>query len=465
MALWGLGAAFLFVLVFSLVYLYFFRRDAFALKLFLISSGAILVLSFLKALISYFHRGYIYDRLFFYAVFSPKARGFFWLILLSLIFILFLKFREQLERLSALKFLFFIYFIFVTFSVSVASIREGFYGVYEPFTRAQWEYVGDLPLVKSASDFLNRYVSLEPFLAIHSRTHPPGYTLVLYFLQKYFHAGIPALSVLVVMLGGLTIFPLYYFLKNFASEEEARRGIQLFIFIPSVVMMSATSMETVFLFFVWASISLIYLGWRKGGAWPFLGGVALYTALFSNFLFILLAPLFLMLALIAYQQGAEFKKLVLRSALAVLGFSICYFFIYVWTGYSIVQNFFAARSFQSNFVENNFASLGVYLTYFFMNLTSFLIYLGVPTIFLFLKNLKNLFNKEKKILALGFIMSAFFLAAGIFQGETERIWLFLAPLFILPITNFIKTAELSSALISLFFFETIFMQIMFYTYW
>lgn len=466
-AFYGSLAALLFVLIFSLVYFYFFRKDAFSLKLFWVSGVSLFFLLFAKALISYSSRGYISDRLLFYGIFSPKALGFLWLLGVVLIFILFLYFREKLENLSTFKFLFALYIFFVLFSVGVAAIREGFYGVYEPFTRTHWEYAGNLPLVSNIHDFVRDYVSLEPRLAEHARTHPPGYTVILYIFQKYLGAGFAGLSSLIVMLGGLTIFPLYYFLRNFANEDEVRRGLQFFIFLPSVVMMTATSMETTFLFFSWVAITLIYAGWLRSIWLSFLGGILAAISLFLNYLFLLLTPLFLLLFFIVYKKGENFGKLLLKTFLAIFGFLLFYTVFYFWADYSIIQNFLVSMGVQGEVVRSNFESVFIYLTYFIMNLVSFGIYLGILSIFLIWSNWNKIMNQENFAASLGFIMVTVFLLVGIFQGETERIWLFLTPLFILPITKALGNFTFSqvSAFLSLLFFQTIFTQIFFYTYW
>lgn len=429
----------------------------------MVSSAIIFIITFSKAFISSLRRGYISDRLLFYGIFSPKALGWAWLIFVILLFALFLFFREKLVRLKTWQFLLAIYIFFALFAIGTAATREEFYGVYEPFTRTHWEYAGDLPLVDSIPHFITNYVALNSKLSIHGATHPPGNTIVLYVFQKYFRAGFPMLAIFTIMLGGLTVFPLYYFLKNFATEEETRKGLQIFTLFPSFVMFSATSMETVFLFFSWLAITLIYLGWQKGFFWSFLGGIAAATALFMNFLFLLLVPLFLMLA---YSFG-RLRELALRSPAAILCFFGFYAALYYFYGYSIINNFFVAREFNQSWISSNFASLKIYLIYFLMNITAFSLYLGIPNIFLLARNFKSFFNSENKLLAFGFIMTALFLAIGIFQGETERIWLFLTPLFVLPLA---KTAQAftfrqTSALLSVLFFQIIFMQTLFYTYW
>ncbi|OGF62460.1 hypothetical protein A2926_01895 [Candidatus Giovannonibacteria bacterium RIFCSPLOWO2_01_FULL_44_40] len=462
-ALWGLGITFLFVVVFTFVYFKFFRENKFAKSLFVFTFLAIFVVAILKLTIFYFFPyGYVSDRLPFYAVPSPKALGIWWMLGALGIFFLFLKFREKIEKLNAFKFLLTLYLIFIAFSISVAAIREGFYSVYEPFTRTRWEYTGDMLLVTSIPEFLRDYVALQPKLTVHASVHPPGYTLILYFFHQYLGAGFAGLAVLIIMLGGFVIFPLYYFLKNFATEDNVRRGLQIFIFVPSFVMMSATSMEAAFLFFSWLAIAILYEGWRRGAFLSFLGGVAAALALFLNYLFALLAPLFLILFFMLYKRG-----IVTRIIPTFFGFLMFFAALYLWTGYSIIENFFVAHGRLYHNVGSNFESAMLYLAYFVMNISAFAVYLGLPNIKALIRGTTDLLRENNFIGSSGAIIVTLIIFLGLFQGEVERLWLFLTPLFILPLIrateNFDKTQFAS--LLSLLFFQIILTQTLFYTYW
>ena len=467
-ALYGGLTAFLFALLFSLAYLYLFRRDNVPLKLFFASGATLFLFLFSKALLSSLRRGYISDRLFFYGLFSPKALGISWLVGGVVVGVLFFRVRERLNAMSAFRFLFSLYVFFVLLSVGVAGIREGFSSVYEPFTRTHWEYTGNLPFVQNASHFLRNFGEISQGLSIHTRIHPPGYTLILYFFQTYLRAGVGGMAVLVVMLGGLTLIPLYYFLKHFLSEAEVRRGLEIFVLFPSVVMMSATSMETTFLFFSWLSIALVYAGWTRNWRLAFLGGAAAGAALFLNFLFLLLLPLFLVLLVVAHRKDrVPWRPLLARTAAGLLSFLLLFTVLYLGTGYSIVRNFFAASAAQDEASQSNFESLSVYATYLLMNLISFSVYLGIPSLLLIAGQTREFLRRRAVMESLGIIMVALFSLIGVFQGEIERIWLFLTPLFILPLVHAVKDYRTPhfNAFLSLLFFQIVIMQVLFYTYW
>lgn len=461
----GLLFALCFGLVFSLVFYHYFFHDKKLWYLFLYSVGCLVIVVFAKYALFHGVKGYIPDRLIMYALPSPKAAEWLWSLLPVAVFGIFLFFETKIIRLSAQKFLATLMVTFIFFATSVAATREGTYSIYERFTRTFWEYTGNLPLVTNVHDFLRDYSSLHASLVSHTVTHPPGFTLFLYGLQQIFDVGFFGLSFLVISSGAMVLIPLYYFLMHFLPSETTRRVIMVYVFLPSFVLLGATSMDMIFLLFTWLSISCLYRGWQKSSLFSFLGGIVAALALFGNFLFLLLAPLFLYF-IYDLSRSIPKKILGLRVGLSFLGFIGFYLAIYGWTGYSIVTNFIAARATQSGIVQSNFASLSLFITFAFMNISSFFLYLGIPNCILFIKQW-SLFKQRTMPYFLGFIMVLFFIALGIFQGEVERIWLFITPLFLLPISLVIKnySERTFKGYLSLLFFQSIVIQTLFYTYW
>ena len=465
----GLILVVIFIAIFFFLYRHYFWKETLLRKIFWWSTGSICFLIIVKYALFHFYKAYIPDRFLFYALPSPKAESILWFLLPIIIFILFLHFRGKIERLSTRRFLLTLWIFLIVFSLSVAAIREGTFSVYEPFTRSFWEYTGNLPMVKNIPAFLHDYVILQPHLAVHSITHPPGYTVILFIFNHYFGAGIPALAVLVVILGDAVIFPIYYFLRKFATEDESRRGLEIFVFLPSVVMFGATSMEVVFLFFTWLAIALIVVGWHRGATVSFIGGLVAAVALFNNFLFLLLGPFFLFLAVYFYFSFpfAEKIALVKRVAASAFGFFLFYVFLYYQTGFSIVKNFTLSRQLSAQWIESSWKSPQIYVIYFIMNIVAFAVYLGIANLPFFINYFKSFFSKKNLMMAAGFATVLLFLTVGIFQGEVERIWLFITPLFILPLVRLIpyKDNRHFIAIISLLFFQIVVFQVLFYTYW
>lgn len=459
---------FLFVFIFLYFYHHYFWKNSEAKNLFKIFMPIFGAIISAKFIIGVFYKGYISELLLFYAIPSPKLTSLIWLLITLAAFFVFLYFRKKIEAFSPHKFLASLFLIFLVFSLGVAGIREGVKSIADPFTRTFWEYSGNMGKVETAKDFLRNYISLLPGLSQHSITHPPGYTLILYFVYKYFNAGFFGEALWVVFIAGLTLWPLYFLWKYFLDELEARRALEIFIFVPSVVMMTATSMEGVFMFLVWSAAASVFIGWQKNIWLAGLGGLAAAMALLANFLFLLLVPFFLFLAWYVMQKAVSTgrSKTLLRVFISLALFFLFFFGLWQWSGYSIIDNFFAARLANQAAVKSNFESVRIYFLYVFMNIASFLIYLGIPLLYIFFKGLPATLKGSNSLFRSGLWLFLFFLAVGIFQGNVERLWLFVLPFFLMFPNKLFKEENqpLFNPFLFLMLFQIVVTQVLFYTF-
>src|SRR3989344_5309376 len=424
------STAFLSVFVFIFLYLYwhYFWNNAEARNLLKIFMPIFGIIVFAKFLIGMFYKGYIPELLFFYAIPSPKLTSLVWALITLVAFFAFLYFRKKIEAFSPHKFLASLVLIFFIFSVGVAGIREGAKSIADPFTRTFWEYSGNMSAVRTVQDFLHNYIELLPQLAKHSVTHPPGYTLVLYFAHKYLGADFFGMALWVVFLTGLILWPLYYLWRSFLEEIETKRALEIFIFVPSAVMMTATSMDGVFLF---------------------------------------LAQFFLFLVWFFLVRADGNRKLVAtRIMISLAAFLLFFLVIWYWSGYSIVENFFIARGYGQEAVGSNFESVGMYFIYVLMNIVNFLIYLGLPSLLIFFKGLPATFKESNLLFKGGVWILLFFLVIGIFQANVERLWLFILPFFVDFKNKLLKEEHqrLFNPHLALTFFQIVVTQAMFYTF-
>ncbi len=464
----GTTVAFVFFLVFLLFYYLFSKKEIFFRRMGIVAMLSIAVVIAVKVFISLKYTGYIADRVIFYALASPKANNIICFIATCTLFFLFLKYRDKVEKLRRQHFLLVLFTFFTLSSIGVASIRSGVDSLIDPFTRTHWEYSGNVLQIESTKGFLGSYIDLLPELAEHTITHPPGYTLFLYLPYKIFGYNYLSMSIFVIILGGLTIWPLYFLLKEYFSEETVRRTLQVFIFIPSMVLMSATSMEPVFMLLVWVTIYLATAGWNKSTVLSGLAGLSAALSLFSNFLFLLLAPVFLYFIYLYYQnKDVKKEELIKRVFTTVAVFILFYVFLYLWSGFSIIENFQSSLAGNQGAVQSNFESLKIYFTYFSINIVDFFVSIGIATTVLFFSKLKLFYSDRGSIINTGFVFLLFLLLIGVFQGELMRLWMFVIPFFLFPIARMVKSlsSRQLGLFLSLLWFQSVVLQILFYTYW
>jgi hypothetical protein len=461
-----------FLMLFFAAFCYFYRKQYWqepeARRVFWWTVSLLAAVVAAKVAVYYFV-GYVPDRMFFYGFLSPKFGGFLWVLPITLSLWLLWRWRLRLQAWPARRFLASLWLIGTLFSVGVAGLREGASSIAEPFTRSDLEYAGDMPLIQSIPQFLHDYAALNPKLSDHGKTHPPGYAVLLYIFHTAFRADLLVLALLVTALGDLFVFPVYYFWKEFVPEEALRSLFPAFIVTPSLVMFSATSMDIVSVVTFWLALAVSYLGWKREAMLSFLGGILAGVALLMNFLFLAfgLVFAFFMTVLLRGARAMERRAVLKRAALSLLGFLGFFAALYTSTGYSIVANFFAAHSVHGGGVASRASSPIIYLVFALINVVAFFLYLGIPNgILLLRQGFRPLLAREQLPALLGFGMVILFLLSGLFQGEVERIWLFLVPLFVPALCRALPKNELDcGAVISLLILQIVTIQTLFYTYW
>ena len=132
-----------------------------------------------------------------------------------------------------------------------------------------------------------------------------------------------------------------------------------------------------------------------------------------------------------------------------------------------MENFIISREALKGLVPSNFESFGLYFTFFIMNVLVFSISIGIVNTLLFIKNKKEIFVKNKPELWIGFALFAFLCLVGVFQGELTRLWMFVVPFFLFPLSVIIEkiTNRQFNTILSLLFLQSVVLQILFYTYW
>lgn len=473
----GLVTAVLFTIIFSYIYYRYFWKNNKLKKLFLLCAGLTLALVLAKYSLNFFDQTYLVERILFFAFPSPRLGSIVAFLFTVGIFVLFLRLRAKIEQLPARYFVLAITTVFIFFTLGVASLRTGLEGIAEPFTHHQVEYTGALPFASpiGLKIFLTQFSELVPFLPLHAATHPPGYVIFLYIIATLFNVGDFGLAIAVVVVSSFSIGLLYIFWRDVYSDSVARRMVQVLMFVPSWVLFTATSMDALNYFIIWLAVITCYFGWKYSYSLSFVAGLAAGYAIFSNYLFVFMLPLFLALLWFSVKEGALInkRKVLFRVVTTVAAFGFFFLSLWFWARYSIVTNFFAGHTYWQKAIldysiDNNIDSFKIYLIYAINNLTPFIWYLGAPVAVYLLGDVRKIFLKSNWWFKVGVVILSLFVFTGlILGGETERILLFLVPLFLMfpsPLYDKTNTEEFN-AVLCLLFFQIMIFQIAFHTYW
>ncbi len=272
--------------------------------------------------------------------------------------------------------------------------------------------------------FLDRFAQLVPSLPVHSAGHPPGLLLVMHALALDTPARLAAFCIL----AGAASAPLTYALgRHVLEERDARVAGGLMALAPGALLLGATSADAVY-----CTLGLLAAIPLAAGR-PLLGGIVLgAVTLFAwSLLGILAWAAILVLARDGFKPALRLALLGGAAAAAAIGaFSLA-------TGFDPVGALHAT----SRVYELGIAARRPYAFWLFGSPVAFLLVLGAPIAWLALKAGTPAAIAIAAVIAVSAV-------AGFTKAETERIWLFLAPLVCLAAAPLVRRHRALAALLA-----------------
>jgi hypothetical protein len=289
--------------------------------------------------------------------------------------------------------------------------------------------------------FLDRFAELVPSLPVHSAGHPPGLLLVMHFLGL---DTSPRLAAFIILVGACSAPLTYVLAKRLFEEDVARVAGVLAAFAPALLHFGATSADAVYLTIgLLAAIPLM-----SGRVW--LG--ALLLAAGSLFAWSLLGLAAWAAIFVLARDGLRPAiRLAAITGAVLLAFHALFALA---TGFDPLGTLHAT----SRVYEVGIASRRPYAFWFFGSPTAFLLILGAPIFWLALRSLAR---RTPEALAIASVI-AISCALGFTKAETERIWLFYAPLVILAAAPLVRRPRLIAGTLAL---QAVIYELLFDTLW
>lgn len=359
-------------------------------------------------------------------------------------------------------------------NITVAMMDGSPSAIWKPFDRGS-EFFSDVPKVHGVAPFLRDYVARLPQYSVHTRTHPPGAVLFLYFVSRIFGPGIVAAAWAAVVVTATGIAPFYLLARRLIGDEAALRAIALYPLTPSLVLFGATSMDGVILVpLLWS----IYFLHRTiiDGRWSdtIAAAISLGIGLMFSYVTVCIGMLTLIHAIFeSANRPARLPRIAALLALCAILTAALICVLYPLTGFNYLSCLRVSRFYDHYSMKTFTMSFGRYLDISFSNLIAFLIGLGLPAVILWgretIASLKPQTEIERFNIALAASVLIFSFAR-LFTHETERVWLFFAPLVLISSASWIARQKQSDGkllewAIWLSFAQTWLFQIFLYTIW
>ena len=399
---------------------------------------------------------------------------------------------------------------FIAINLSVAQI-DGFREIgtekepkrisalLEPYTRSGQEYYADVPYIDELGlrVFLRDFSKKELFTSFsgHTRTHPPGGVVFLWYVSQIFGYNLVSASLLSVFFTMIVVIPIYKLSERLYGEKVALYALLLFLITPNFVMFTTTSMDGPFSVFPILSLYLFYEARERETSphleldtfrpYSLLTGISLAFGMFMTYATVVVGVFLCVVALLERSKFVQYLKVL---AFATTGFVGFYLLLYVITGFQPFDALLAAIKKDEAGMGSGFESFDHYLHLSFANLFAFLIGVGIPItviwgrqLFASVRELQQnntsdnqrwvswILNLEKSdTFVIGFVITLFYFTfSSWFTMEVERIWIFMVPFFVIPVANYLTTRPRSDLywVGGMLVFQLILSEVLLYTYW
>jgi methylthioxylose transferase len=261
-----------------------------------------------------------------------------------------------------------------------------------------------------AGFFLDWFAELVPSLPVHAAGHPPGLLLTMHALGIDSPGGLAALTIGVGAFSG----PLAYLLaRQVLDEPQARLAALLLALAPGALLFGATSADAVYL-----TLGLLAAWPLAARTWPARAAGAVLLAAGSFFAWSLLAVGAWAAIVTLRRDGA--RQAIALSALCGTALLAFHALLHAATGFDPIGTLRATEE----VYRAGVASTRPYWFWLAGSPVAFLVVLGLPITWLALRALARGDGLAVAI----FAVIAIAAVGGFTKAETERIWLFFAPL-------------------------------------
>ncbi len=331
-----------------------------------------------------------------------------------------------------------------TFAAAVACLDGGTSGIFSAFSRHGYEYVTDIGVGGSIRGLFKDYVSMHPYLSMHSKVHPPG-PVAIYWLFSYIVGRSPeALSIATIVAGSLSVIPLFFWVRDMAGEYTARTFALLFPIVPTITLFTATSADIVFMPFT--AIGLLFF-WRaihgsgvRAWAYGLAGGVVYGVMSLISFNLLIVGAFFGFVGLWR-MTDSNFRLAVVRTAATmIVTFLAFHIGIWAWSGFDIFACFeasygqFATDQMHLEQIDPRWPGWAWRLA----NPVCWLYFFGIPVSMLFIWRLRWPSGDSRGLMICSALTLAVLSVLYLARGEGERSAMYIVPFAVFPAAHLLQ---------------------------
>lgn len=304
-------------------------------------------------------------------------------------------------------------------------------------------FAGDLDSFASVKDLFSSFVEKMPVLGPHNNHYPPGF-LLLFLIEKLYLPYFVKASIFITVLLGL--FPLKRLMRLMGfGRIEQNTGFILYISSGSILHFSGIALSPLLIPLTLWSLYFLLHGMQKKtiqNALLFALSIGVFSLFsFLSLTFVAFCALFVLLLLV--RKAIHFRKVILFGGSSALMLSLLFFVLYLTSGFHYIDALITGReNIKASVSDTSQNTLITYLITSSGNLLAYAGSLGMPLLGMLFYQLKPGNRKNNSLLntlLIALVASIFLLSfSNRFILETERVWLFFTPLFVLAAAPTLK---------------------------
>jgi hypothetical protein len=326
------------------------------------------------------------------------------------------------------------------------------------------DYFNDAPLIERIGprSYAERYPALvgTPRISYHSWTHPPGAALLEWGIWRIGDRSRLLLALAIGGLGALGIIPTESLARAIGGEAAGTNASVMFATAPAVLLFSATSADALFMTITAVAFALAVRATRSR-TWAVAAGASITIALCFTWGALALGAFGLGYALIRWRLDRT-TRLSSTFGWAAIGLVASGLLVRAVLGLDLVA-VFRANVHQ----QLDFPSIGRSYSYWvFGNVAAFLLTLGIPVTSALARATVRAWESREPygVVGLFWLLVLAATLVGVFRGETDHNWLFLAPLGVAVGASAIGESWLRPS-VAVGIGQAILTEVLFYTGW
>jgi hypothetical protein len=353
-------------------------------------------------------------------------------------------------------------YLALAFFALTATVNMAGGGPIKILPGALWQYSFDAQKLYGLGNFLRDFHAHVVGMHWHTTVHPPGIFLYLYPLLKLFGAAWLPVALVDALVAGAGVVFVYRAAELIYGGDAADAAAPLYVTAPSLILYGST-IDAVLCALGAAVLYLLAVYFDRGRpATAVLTGLALAAGTFVayqfGFIWALVAVWSVLALLYRRRTGPGEKpwgvgRLAVLAGAAAVAFALFFLALYAATGFNVITEFhysqlvseryFGAGGNVVYWIKRHLLGAAAYptkhrsyLLWMPGNFVAFLTLLGPPTTVLFLRNLWGELKRGPagRLALVSIAAAAAFVLVnltGLTLAETERVWLFMVPWFVL----------------------------------